>query len=98
MARFSRLASSTVALDAARIVALAKRCRALLCVEEHSGMGGFGGAVLEALAAAGAVLPVRCLALPDRLVEHGDSNQQKAAFGLDAEGIAQAVQALLARC
>jgi 1-deoxy-D-xylulose-5-phosphate synthase len=83
-------------LDSARIVALARRCRALLTVEEHSGMGGFGGAVLEALAAAGAALPVRCLALPDQLVEHGDPAAQKHAFGLDAEGIARAVQALLA--
>jgi 1-deoxy-D-xylulose-5-phosphate synthase len=83
-------------LDAARIVALARRCRALVTVEEHSGMGGFGGAVLEALAAAGAALPVRCLALPDQLVEHGDPVAQKRAFGLDAEGIARAVQALLA--
>jgi 1-deoxy-D-xylulose-5-phosphate synthase len=83
-------------LDSARIVALARRCRALLTVEEHSGMGGFGGAVLEALAAAGAALPVRCLALPDQLVEHGDPAAQKHAFGLDAEGIAGAVQSLLA--
>jgi 1-deoxy-D-xylulose-5-phosphate synthase len=83
-------------LDSARIVALARRCRALVTVEEHSGMGGFGGAVLEALAAAGAALPVRCLALPDQLIEHGDPAAQKRAFGLDAEGIARAVQTLLA--
>ena len=83
-------------LDSARIVALARRCRALVTVEEHSGMGGFGGAVLEALAAAGARLPVRCLALPDQPIEHGDPTAQKQAFGLDAEGIARAVQALLA--
>jgi len=83
-------------LDAARVVALARRCRALVTAEEHSGMGGFGGAVLEALAAAGVVLPVRCLALPDRPVEHGDPEQQKAAFGLDPDGIARAVQSLLA--
>jgi 1-deoxy-D-xylulose-5-phosphate synthase len=83
-------------LDAARIVSLARRCRALVTVEEHSGMAGFGAAVLEALAAAGAVLPVRCLALPDQVVEHGDPAAQKQVFGLDAEGIARAVQALLA--
>ena len=85
-------------LDAPRIVALARRCRALVTVEEHSAMGGFGGAVLEALAAAGAVRPVRCLGLPDRLIEHGDSNKQKAAFGLDTAGIAHAVKSLLATC
>jgi 1-deoxy-D-xylulose-5-phosphate synthase len=82
-------------LDAARIVALARRCRALVTVEEHSAMAGFGAAVLEALAGAGATLPVRCLALPDQVVEHGDPAAQKRAFGLDAEGIARAVQALL---
>jgi 1-deoxy-D-xylulose-5-phosphate synthase len=83
-------------LDAGRIVALARRCRVLVTVEEHAGMGGFGAAVLEALAAAGRALPVRCLALPDRLIEHGDPAVQKAGFGLDAEGIARAVQSLLA--
>jgi 1-deoxy-D-xylulose-5-phosphate synthase len=81
-------------LDATRIVALARRCGAVVTVEEHSGMGGFGSAVLEALAAAGASVPVRCLALPDRLLEHGDPAAQKAALGLDAEGIVRAVQAL----
>jgi 1-deoxy-D-xylulose-5-phosphate synthase len=84
-------------LDTARITALAKRCGALVTVEEHAGMGGFGGAVLEALAAAGVSVPVRCLALPDRAIEHGDPGAQKAAIGLDAEGIARAVQALLAQ-
>ena len=52
--------------------------------------------MLEALAAAGVTLPARCLALPDQPIEHGDPNAQKKAFGLDAEGIARAVQALLA--
>ena len=56
-------------LDATRIVALARRCRALVTVEEHSGMGGFGAAVLEALAAAGVAragaLP-RAARSPDR--------------------------------
>jgi 1-deoxy-D-xylulose-5-phosphate synthase len=59
-------------------------------------MGGFGGAVLEALAAAGIARPVRCLALPDRLIEHGDPARQKAALGLDSAGIVRAVQALIA--
>ncbi len=52
-------------LDRDRILSLASRCRALLTVEEHSGMGGFGSAVLEALSAAGVVVSSRCLAVPD---------------------------------
>jgi 1-deoxy-D-xylulose-5-phosphate synthase len=82
-------------LDSARIVALARRCSALVTVEEHSGMGGFGAAVLEALAEAGVRVPTRCLAIPDRLIEHGEPDQIRASMGLDSRGIARAVVSLL---
>ena len=78
-------------LDLERMLPLVSRCGALVTVEEHSGMGGFGGAVLEALAEAGVTVPVRCLAVPDRLIEHGNSGRVLASLGLDTEGIAQAV-------
>jgi len=83
-------------LDRERIVALARRCRALVTVEEHAGLGGFGGAVLELLADAGVQVPTRCLAIPDRIVEHGDRRAICAELGLDAAGIARAVVHLLA--
>ncbi|MBS1106012.1 MAG: 1-deoxy-D-xylulose-5-phosphate synthase [Deltaproteobacteria bacterium] len=82
-------------LDTKRIVALARRCRAVVTVEEAAGAGGFGSAVLEALAAAGVAVPVHCLAIPDRIIEHGDSVAIRAALGLDAEGIARAVRGLV---
>jgi 1-deoxy-D-xylulose-5-phosphate synthase len=82
-------------LDAASIVALARRCRGVVTVEEHVGDGGFGGAVLEAFERMGVQVPVRCLAAPDRPVEHGDPDAQRAAFGLDAEGIERAALDLL---
>jgi 1-deoxy-D-xylulose-5-phosphate synthase len=82
-------------LDSARIVELARRCRALVTVEEHSGLGGFGSAVLEVLAAADVELPVRTLAIPDRLIEHGDPGAIRASLGLDSAGIERAVAALL---
>ena len=82
-------------LDVARIAALASRCGALVSVEEHVGAGGFGAAVLEALASVGAVARVRCLAVPDAVVEHGDSGAIKRGLGLDSEGIARAVRDLL---
>jgi 1-deoxy-D-xylulose-5-phosphate synthase len=81
-------------LDETRIVALAKRVRALVTVEEAAGQAGFGSAVLEALARAGVTLPVRCLAVPDRLIEHGNPDKQRHALGLDAEGIARALHEL----
>jgi 1-deoxy-D-xylulose-5-phosphate synthase len=84
-------------LDTKRILALAQRCRAVVTVEEASAAGGFGSAVLEALAEAGIAVPVHCLAIPDRIVEHGDPATLRASFGLDAEGIARAARGLLGR-
>jgi len=84
-------------LDLERILGLARRCGALVTVEEASGMGGFGSAVLEALAQAGLSVPTRCLAIPDRLIEHGDPGRFRAALGLDGAGIAAAVLELLER-
>ena len=84
-------------LDVDRIVALARRTGAVVTVEEHVGMGGFGSAVLEALSAAGAEAHTRCLALPDRPIEQGSSEAQRAELGLSAGGIAAAVRELVGR-
>jgi 1-deoxy-D-xylulose-5-phosphate synthase len=83
-------------LDLPAIAELASRCGALVTVEEHALAGGFGSAVLEALAGQGVQVPTRLLAVPDELVEHGDPAAQLARFGLDAAGIAAAARALLA--
>ena len=63
-----------------------------MTVEEHSGVGGFGGAVLEALSQAGIEARTHCLSLPDEIIEHGFS---PGDFGLDAPGIARSVEAFL---
>ncbi len=84
-------------LDTKRIVALARRCRAVVTIEEACAAGGFGSAVLEALAAAGVAVPVHCLAIPDHIIEHADPVAVRAALGLDAEGIARAARGLLGR-
>jgi 1-deoxy-D-xylulose-5-phosphate synthase len=82
-------------LDTTRILPLARRCGAVLTVEEHVGMGGFGSAVLEALAEADVEVPVRRLSIPDELVEHGNPDQILQRLGLDAGGIARAARELL---
>ncbi len=79
-------------LDTERLLALAQRCKVVVTVEEHTGSGGFGGAVLEALSEAGLALRTLCLALPDEVIEHGFS---VADFGLDAPGIANSVEEFL---
>ncbi|MCP5043133.1 MAG: 1-deoxy-D-xylulose-5-phosphate synthase [bacterium] len=79
-------------LDTERLLALARRCKVVVTVEEHSGVGGFGGAVLEALSEADVEARTLRLSLPDEVIEHGFS---LADFGLDATGIANSVEAFL---
>ncbi|HIF93599.1 MAG TPA: 1-deoxy-D-xylulose-5-phosphate synthase [Myxococcales bacterium] len=81
-------------LDRDRILALARRCRVLVTVEEHSIIGGFGSAVVELLAAEGILTPVRILGVPDDLIEHG---QSVASVALAPSDIRTAVTELLAR-
>ena len=88
-ARFAR------PLDEALILDLASAAGKVLTVEEGVTHGGFGSKVLEALSDHGLHVPVRRLGLPDRFVEHGNADRQKAAFGLDAAGIAAAVRELV---
>jgi 1-deoxy-D-xylulose-5-phosphate synthase len=83
-------------LDVRRICELARRCRAIVTVEEHALQGGFGEAVLHALAEAGLAPRVRVLGVPDRVVEHGSPAEIHAELGLDAPGIADAARSLLA--
>jgi len=74
-------------LDVALVTELARSHDAIVTVEEGSVMGGAGGAVLEALAAAGIEVPVLTLGLPDEFIQHGDPGKLLALCGLDAAGI-----------
>src|SRR6266852_6006366 len=73
-----------------RIVDWAKRHPIVMTVEDNVGAGGFGGAVLEALAPHGLAGRVRNLALPDQFLPQGKAADILRANGLDAAGIAQA--------
>lgn len=79
-------------LDVERITGLARRCGAIVTLEEHSGQGGFGAAVLEVLAAAKFTIPVRHLGVPDQLVEHGETLE---TLGLDVADIVTSVRSCL---
>ncbi|HEY3243645.1 MAG TPA: 1-deoxy-D-xylulose-5-phosphate synthase [Phycisphaerae bacterium] len=71
--------------------------RPVVTVEDHSVSGGFGSAVLETAQEIGldASASVR-LGLPaDRLISHGSRSAQLAEAGIDASGIAAAVQKLV---
>lgn len=82
-------------LDTELILDLAATAGRVITVEEGCLQGGFGSAVLEALQDAGMQVPVRRLGLPDEFVAHGDAKVQKARFGIDRAGIAEAARAFV---
>jgi 1-deoxy-D-xylulose-5-phosphate synthase len=82
-------------LDEALIADMATRHDLIVTLEENALMGGAGAAVAECLAAAGIVVPLLMLGLPDRFVDHGDQNQLLASVGLDRAGILAAIGARL---
>ena len=65
----------------------------LVTVEENVLQGGFGTAILELLEES-EVTGVRVVRLgyPDRFIEQGEQAELKAAYGLDAAGIARSVR------
>jgi 1-deoxy-D-xylulose-5-phosphate synthase len=83
-------------LDEALLRELAASHELLVTIEENSIMGGAGSAVSEFLAQDGIVKAVLHLGLPDYYVEHAQPAQMLAECGLDAPGIARAVNARLA--
>src|SRR6266568_1930781 len=73
-----------------RIVDWARRHPVVMTIEDNVASGGFGGAVLEALAPHGLAGRVRMIALPDRFLPQGKAADILKENGLDAAGIAQA--------
>ena len=83
-------------LDEELILAWAAKTGAVITVEENTGLGGFGGAVLELLSARGMFgVKTRVVALPDRFVEHGPQPKLRQRVGIDPAGIAAAVRELV---
>ena len=78
-----------------RVAELAGRHRGVVTIEDGTRVGGFGDAVLEALADAGVSVPVKRLGLPDRFLEHGAQQLLLSKLGLDAQGVAADARDLL---
>lgn len=78
-------------LDEKAIVAAAQT-GLVVTVENGIMSGGAGEGVLEALAQRGCKVPVKVLAIEDRVVPHGKPADLIADLGLDASGIAAAIK------
>ena len=77
-------------LDVDLLLDSARSSGRILTVEENVLAGGFGSAVLEALAEAGLEdVVVHRIGMPDSFIEHGTAADQRRRLHLDAEGIAQ---------
>ena len=79
-------------LDAELVLELARTHDALVTVEEGCLPGGAGSAVAECLAAAGVLVPLMSLGLPDVFTDHGDPVKLMSLLGLDAAGIENSIR------
>jgi transketolase len=81
-------------LDRDAVEKAARETRAIVTVEEHSLLGGMGSMVSQVV---GEIYPVKVknLALPDEPAIAGKSSEVFHYYGLDAQGIAQAVREVL---
>jgi transketolase len=89
------LAVATVKpIDEAALAASASKTKKVLAVEEHNIVGGFGGAVAEALAKH-APAKMDFVGVQDRFTESGDYNALMKKYGISVEAIVTKAKALV---
>ena len=80
-------------IDETTLLAVARRCRRVVTVEDNVRQGGFGSAVLELFADNGINVPVERVGLPDEFVEHGPVPVLREEIGLTGSAIAAKILA-----
>lgn len=78
-------------LDYGFLINLFKTYSSFVTVEDGSVIGGFGSAIREYSKESGALADIKSLGFPDKVIEHGTTDELFAKYGLDASGIAEAV-------
>lgn len=78
-------------LDEALVLEVAKKCGKIVTAEDHSIIGGLGGAVSEFLIENYPV-PLKRIGVADRFGESGESDEMLHLLGLSAQFIADAVR------
>lgn len=81
-------------LDEELVVKLAKQTSCLLTLEENVVAGGFGSAVLEAMAKRQVWCATRCLGVPDNFIEHGRTEELRQLCGLTVDQVVASARAL----
>jgi transketolase len=83
-------------LDVELVLKAARETGAVVTAEEHSVIGGLGGAVCEALAE-GCPVPVERVGLRDEFGQSGTADELLAHYGLTAAHLVEAAERILAR-
>lgn len=83
-------------MDKDTIVAAAKKCGAVVTVEDHQVVGGMGSAVAEVLSENYPV-PMEYIGVKDRFGESGQPEELIKAFKLDKDSIKEAVKKVISR-
>jgi 1-deoxy-D-xylulose-5-phosphate synthase len=83
-------------LDAELLSHTATQIKKIITVEENVLQGGFGSAVLELFAEKNITgVEVKRLGIPDVFVEHATQAELRQKYGLDEDGIIQAIKEML---
>ena len=82
-------------LDAELICKSAAKTGKVVTAEEHSIVGGLGGAVCEALCESGAPVPVYRIGMRDMYGESGSAAALLKKYGFDGEGVYKSVKAFV---
>jgi 1-deoxy-D-xylulose-5-phosphate synthase len=86
-------------LDSSLICHWAKHTKRVITIEDGCRMGGFGSAVLDALAAGGLWgVETRILAHPDHFIEHGPQKTLWSGSGIDSQAIVTEALLSCQRC
>ena len=83
-------------LDNDLIDSIAKKCGAIVTAEDHSIIGGLGGAVAEYLISSNPI-PMEKIGVPDRFGESAGSEEMLEMMGLKSHHISEAAKRAIAR-
>lgn len=82
-------------LDEAAVIETAKKCKAMVTVEEHIVHGGLGEACAGLLMQAGISIPFKIAGIPDEYTVTGSQMEIFKSYGLTAEGLSNTAIRLL---
>ena len=82
-------------LDTSLLTVLAKKCKAIVTVEEHSVYGGLGEACASYLMQHNIYRPFKIIGIPDEYTVTGSQQNIFDHYGINEKGIADAVMTLL---